>query len=270
MTIAEMYNMFDLAVDKVSSSAVADITMFQKDFLFNNACRNFVKQRYGDNNNSARGFEDIQKRVDDLSSLVMNADLPLLGLGFHSTGDNPSKIYAIPDDYWFSVTEVAQINTECGILTSMVVQGRHSEIYPRLRNSFHRPKDEKVFRVMHANGTTDNSNNVIEVFHDKSSTILKYLLVYIAEPKKLRGVSPENLQSIQDNPTIRPLPSYHFFPTTGNIIVNGVSLESWLVLEYWMNKETHEEIVDIAVKMALDAIESPRLQSQYINLQKQE
>lgn len=271
MTIGEMYTMFDLAVDKISSSAVADITMFQRDFLFNAACENFIKQRYGDNNNSFRGFEDIQKRTDDLSSLVKNAKLPLLGVGFHNTGEYPTKIYSIPDDYWLSITESVTVNTKCGVFTSGVIQGRHSEIYTRLRNSFHRPQGEKVFRIMHSNGSVDNSNNVIEVFHDKNSTIIEYRLVYIAEYKKLRGVSPENLDKIVSFPNIKPLPSYHFFPDdTTPQVVNGVTLQSWAVLEYWMNPETHKEIVDIAVKMALDMIESPRLQSQYINLTKQE
>lgn len=257
MTIYTMYSIFEDLVDKQSSGAYPEIPIEQKDRFFNLACERFVKQRYGSNNSKGFGFEEIQKRTDDLSNLVRTASLNISTSGVYSTEEYPTVIYNIPTDYWFSITERVRLRTKCRTVTVLAVQGRHDEISYRISDPFNRPKGERVFRVMHSNDTTDNNNNVIELFYDKDVEPQEYLLTYLAQFRRLRSITPYNQAHIAANPTITPIATHNTFGPGNN--TGGVG--SWFDIEFWFNPETHQEIIDLAVQACLETIEHPRTQS---------
>lgn len=71
MDIARFHIELDVAVDKRDNSAVPELSPELKDYFLNEAQDRFVKQRYGKNNLYKAGFEEIQKRTEDLKSLVV-------------------------------------------------------------------------------------------------------------------------------------------------------------------------------------------------------
>ena len=72
MTIEEMHNEFDITLDKISSSSYQELEPWEKDFYLNEAQMRIIKQRYSRKNTYRKGFEENQKRIDDLKNLVIS------------------------------------------------------------------------------------------------------------------------------------------------------------------------------------------------------
>ena len=72
MTIAEMHIALDNRVDKLATASYPDLLPEQKDLELNEAILIFAKLKYGRNNVYRQGFQEIQKRTDDLNTLVKN------------------------------------------------------------------------------------------------------------------------------------------------------------------------------------------------------
>jgi len=72
MTIEEMHNEFDITLDKISSSSYQELEPWEKDFYLNEAQMRIIKQRYSGKNTYRKGFEENQKRIDDLKNLVIS------------------------------------------------------------------------------------------------------------------------------------------------------------------------------------------------------
>lgn len=70
-TIDEMHIDFEQRLDKVQSNALAEFTIEEIDAFLNTAQLMFVKKRYGYNNIYNQGFEESQKRIDDIRELVL-------------------------------------------------------------------------------------------------------------------------------------------------------------------------------------------------------
>jgi len=64
-----MHYDFDLKIDKVASQTKENFNKAEKDWLLNEGILVLLKTKYGINNPKRRGFENSQKRIDDLSSL---------------------------------------------------------------------------------------------------------------------------------------------------------------------------------------------------------
>jgi hypothetical protein len=79
MTVSEMHTAFRLHLDK-STSLVGnpDFLSEEIDFWLNEAQDRFIKQRIYGNNYRQEGFEQTQKRVDDLRGLLINSTGNLL------------------------------------------------------------------------------------------------------------------------------------------------------------------------------------------------
>ena len=72
MTIAEMHTAINLGVQKVASFQVDTILIEEMDLEINKSIERFVNQRYNKFGNKYRtGFEESQKRIDDLRTLIM-------------------------------------------------------------------------------------------------------------------------------------------------------------------------------------------------------
>ena len=75
MNIATAHIEFKLALDKVSSSSYPELLPEEVDYFLNEATARFVKQRYYKNNLFNLGFEEIQKRTEDLKGIVVTNDV---------------------------------------------------------------------------------------------------------------------------------------------------------------------------------------------------
>lgn len=75
MTVQEFHREFKIASDKVDSLQYAEFTLSERIYFLNEAILRIVKQKYSKNNVYQAGFEEIQKRTDDLKALVrFNSD----------------------------------------------------------------------------------------------------------------------------------------------------------------------------------------------------
>lgn len=71
MTAQELRYDFKLKYDKVDSQTKQNFNPAEIDWILNWAQETLVKRRYGQNNILRTGFEGTQKRIDDLSTLVV-------------------------------------------------------------------------------------------------------------------------------------------------------------------------------------------------------
>jgi len=126
MTVNEMHIAVNLGVQKIASFQ-ADILLPQEiDFELNIAMMRFVKQRYNaGSNRQGKGFEQSQKRVDDLRNLVVTTSSNTISTGgflFDALGGfiyttSNSNIYmeraTLPLDYLFLVSVSAESHYNC-------------------------------------------------------------------------------------------------------------------------------------------------------------
>lgn len=126
MTVNEMHIAVNLGVQKIASFQ-ADILLPQEiDFELNIAMMRFVKQRYNaGSNRQGKGFEQSQKRIDDLRNLVVTTSSSTISTGgflFDALGGyiyttSSSNIYmeraTLPLDYLFLVSVSAEAHYNC-------------------------------------------------------------------------------------------------------------------------------------------------------------
>ncbi len=95
MTVQEFHIAFDIELDKTLDFDYPYITPEQKDYWLNKGQDRFIKQRAFGNNLTKRSFEENEKRIDDLRTIV-KPSIPL-------TATHVGTEYSItlPNDYLF-------------------------------------------------------------------------------------------------------------------------------------------------------------------------
>ncbi len=252
MTIYELHQAFKDGVDKLSSGSYPDIPLPQVDRYLNLGIERFVKHRYGGMNFRKEAFEETQKRTSDLSNLVIYANLPNIAVNpFYEGLDNiQTAYYQVPADFWFSLSERVLITRpNCPTQSVPIIAGTHNEINSRLVDPFHRPKNNKVFRVYASNVNAGVDSSVLHIFADVNVQLGNVQLAYLAQFVKLRG----QWDALQQAAIVG-------FPFTYQVF-NPALPNYWANLVFWFNLQTHQEIVDLAVKAALEVIEHPRYQT---------
>lgn len=125
MTIQEMHVAVNLGVQKIASFQVDNLLPQEIDHELNNAMDRFIKQRYSPFGNKYRkGFEQSQKRIDDLRNLVTTARLKAFEAGETISGFYKDRA-ALPMDYMFLVNVLADMYYVC---PGKLVQGLHYDI----------------------------------------------------------------------------------------------------------------------------------------------
>ena len=122
MNVAEMHRRVNMSLDKINSMQADTLLAEEIDVALNMAQEQFIKSRYNRANKYGKGFEESQKRIDDLANLILDAQLTAiasesLGNGYwrdiyvpleqDAEGDNPIE------DYMFLVslkTEVQYVD----------------------------------------------------------------------------------------------------------------------------------------------------------------
>jgi hypothetical protein len=126
MTVNEMHIAVNLGVQKIASFQ-ADILLPQEiDFELNIAMMRFIKQRYNPSSNrQGKGFEQSQKRIDDLRNLVVTTSSNTISaggflndaLGTYIYNTSNTNIYVeratLPLDYLFLVSVSAEVDYVC-------------------------------------------------------------------------------------------------------------------------------------------------------------
>jgi hypothetical protein len=227
MIVNQLILSFKLKLDKIDSQAYPDILEEEIRFWLDEAADRFVKQRYERNNLKRKGFEETQKRTDDLRLAVRTQTL-----GAIASTDYPGFAYSVtlPDDYRYLLKVQAEVRyLDCNDLTdtefTTPYQVQQDDIHVLLEDPFNRPVEGRPL-------FTIEGNNIV-FFTDGLFEVINARITYIRLFEKLQPGLPNTSTPYQTGTT-----------------------------EYVeLAEDTHEEIVDIAVKMALENIESQRYQT---------
>lgn len=130
MTIQEMHIAVNLGVQKIASFQADNLLPQEIDHELNNAMERFIKTRYSTYGNKyQRGFEQSQKRIDDLRNLVVNSTIPAY-YNRESIGDGEFFVERarLPEDYMFLVNLLTRIQYDC-TKSSPIILNSISKIY---------------------------------------------------------------------------------------------------------------------------------------------
>ena len=249
MTLEEMYAEFKFMLDKVASSSAPLFLESEIKMLLNIAQDKFITKRLYGNNVRRTGFEEDQKRRDDLRTLIHQANLTpreysyfIFGEpGYHVDEDKFSTLFfelpyssAPYREYRHALLESAVIETvrvEDSNRTVPVKPIALDRYHKIMDDPFNKPHKDTVYRLDYggqASSATDEPKaGFMQLVFDKDQNVTNYLLKYLAHPL---AIGHNNTYGCQ-------LPTH-----------------------------THREIVRMAVVEALEGIESPRYQSSKIEL----
>ena len=77
MNILEMHIAIQQGVDKINSLQADMLLPEEIDLELNKAQMKFISTKYGRNNMLSKGFEENQKRIDDLRTLLTEYEAPV-------------------------------------------------------------------------------------------------------------------------------------------------------------------------------------------------
>jgi hypothetical protein len=223
MTISEFHLEFKVGLDKVVSLNSPSFLPEEIDVLLNNSIEKFISQRMYGMNPRREGFEETQKRWDDLITLVNQQNYNTF---FSSPFTKPNgQTVAFPVDYWHTIEEDATISfTDCNGQTQTksvpVIPVTHDRYNKIIRDPFHKPNENKVVRL--------GIGGSPELIVGTGVTLSNYFLRYVRKPDKVQFGST-------------------YAVPTADVQCN-------------LPEHTHKEIVAMAVQEALGNIESQRVQ----------
>ena len=119
MTVEEMHIAVNLGVQKIASFQADNLLQEEIDYELNTAVRRLISQRYNMlGNKYRRGFEQSQKRLDDLRHLVEDyttQNSSYMGVGYTSRTNGNINIYRykFPNDYMFLVNVLSEVTYNC-------------------------------------------------------------------------------------------------------------------------------------------------------------
>lgn len=231
MTIAEAHIEFRQAADRLDSSTLPDLLVEQVDYLFNEAINRYTKTRYSGNNEFKMGFEEIQKRTEDLKTLVYT-EFPTITIVTTETNvykANLSSLYTdealttpSTKEYWFFIRGRARVvKTGCTSTYVAIKLYQHDDLDDVMLDPFKRPFIDEVV------GYFESGN--LYIITSSGTTIDKVKLSYIKKPIQVKYG------------TQYPTPSAD--------------------IDFDLPEHTHKEIIQLAVVIALENIESKRLET---------
>lgn len=225
MKVSEMHLQMNITLDKLDSEAFSEILPEEKDIYLNNAQLDLIKLRYGLNNIYQKGFEQNQKRVDDLKNLVVSNfcetvkldlvddynlfEVKLDSLYLDEAHENESSF-----EYMFFIKGLAKVDYGNCSGYKKGIQVQQDDITSIALDPFNRPKSNEP------NFYFENGNIYLWCSQDSSSD--NFLLTFIRKPLTI---------SLEDDITSE-LPEY-----------------------------MHNEIVQLACDRVLEDLESPRVNS---------
>jgi hypothetical protein len=224
MTVSEMYTAFRLHLDK-STSLVGNPDFLPEEFEFwiNQSLERFIKQRMYGNNYTKESFEQTQKRINDLRTLVTE-----INISTSTSIIKPNSYSAtLPNDYLFTIGEEVDIQFIKNSILTTIRQAVKQITSDNYRQEIDNPMSEFILNYYQAMPLRLYQGSIILLISDGNYTIPTYYLRYIKTPNKLVLGTP----GINETNTCE-------LPT-----------------------ETHSEIVIEAVKLVIENTENPRVQT---------
>jgi hypothetical protein len=239
MNILQFHREFKIAFDKTDSSAYPEFLDGEIDYYLNEAQDQFIKQRYGLNNIYRAGYEQMQKRTDDLKELVISRYTSLSTVAHYPNvyRADLSDLYtdeahttSATESYMLFIKALQQTCKDgcCNWGDIKLVQ--QDDISRVLSDPFNRPTISRPVMIF--------EDGDIFVWTEEGASIENFLVTFLKRPAQM------NKGTYGTSPT---------------------------VVQCELGEYTHKEIVQMAVKIALENIESPRQQTQEAtNIQRME
>lgn len=234
MTIKDMHYDFKMKLNKIDSQQYNNLVIPEIDWILNDAVRLFIKLVAEPRSKSLLGFERNQRTIDDIRTLVVtpksnpNANITI--------NDNLAEL---PDDYLHYVNGYVICSKKCDDKTverkcRLHIQQHDDEFED---NPFYKSD----FEWKWINGTF--SDNHIELYTNNFSAN-KLLLTYIKQPLYIH-----NAEDFRN----------------GQYKINGILYTGHQDCE--LPEDTHSEIVDLAVYIASELLQTPSYQAKLQKLQ---
>tara|TARA_Y100000593_G_C4198092_1_gene280405 strand:- start:55 stop:798 length:744 start_codon:yes stop_codon:yes gene_type:complete len=247
MNITEMHLAVQQGVDKINSFQADTLLPQEIDLELNKAIDKFVNLKYGKNNIYGKGFEESQKRIDDLRKIIKTDSI---NVKYLETTVNNKFVYvsdSLPTDYRYLIKLLAGVIYErgCPVLTKFAQQGLDPLKHPinKLASCKFVQQDD-IFTVLNDPfNTTKKSKPLVTIEDDKIKIYTND--IFIIKDLKL---------------------TYIKNPTKVSLSLDGAT-ES---VDCELAEHTHQEIVDMTIGSILEGISDPRYKTQQIELGKNE
>lgn len=223
MTITEAHIEFKIRYDKTDSLNYPNFLPEEIDVFLNNAIEKFIEQRAYGTNAKRLGLEETQKRDDDLRNIIKNSAITPNA----ATSNNKphGRFISLPTDYRHAIQEEATVNyIDCTGATASkrveVIPTTHDRYNRTIKDPFNKPYEDQIIRLIF-------QGDVFELVSDATTQVTTYHLRYVATPTKVRYGTTYST------------------PTTD--------------IQFTLAEHCHREIISMAVEMALENVESRRL-----------
>lgn len=231
MTVAELHYAFKLGMDRVDTLSSTDFNPAEIDWLLNEAQLIFVNNRINPTSKKPRGFEGDQKRIDDLSTLVIKYPVqPAVTPTLLDTGVYEVDLGDLEYDYLHLIALYADLNLGDSCIKSIPLKFiQHDDYREALRDPFNSPSLESL---PYNFGRSSNNIGVPSIFIYTGvfalATLDKVYVEYIKKPRKISLGNYKYIDGTTYPPTTSELP-----------------------------ESVHEQLVDLACLIAANNIESP-------------
>lgn len=185
----ELLESFELEINKIDDNLTKPATR-DSEYWLNKGLEKFWKTRYSGLNYKQQAFEQTEKRVNDLRTLIANKKYT----GEDITVDNNVYKVTIPDDYILLLGDTASIlpkdSNDCWAKDSAgnyiakssdTLEATIETIDRQLGNSL----SEHKLKYCQARPLKLVQNNQILLFTDDNYKIHQYNIVYLRTPKKI-------------------------------------------------------------------------------------
>jgi hypothetical protein len=268
MTLYEAHRNFDILLDKSSGeSSYPSFLPEEKDFFLNTYIERFIKTRYSGLNVHKDGFQQSQKRTDDLRTMVKSITFDHNGI--KTLDELVSSAYYVeyPEDYWIGLGETMYIGYPIGAAEDDLIIKRGDVEECTIENIDTRLKNSLSPHILH-NGVAKPlrlyCDGKIMLYTDGTYFIPNYTITYIPKPDKLDFYAYPKF-SITSTYAIGDKVSYNNkqYICTSAITTPGI----WNAIKFEeiqitiMPDHTWDEIITGAVRLALENISEPRYQT---------
>jgi hypothetical protein len=280
MTITEMHTNLKLEIDKTDSLDSVGFESEELDYWLNSAIRSLVKTKYS-GSGSGEAFEQNQKRIDDLRTLVYEDDISITRATDNEDKPNSYKasLSSATETYWFTLSEevdiVYQSSTTATISGSLVV------------GSIYKVSGDTVTH----NGVTYNIGDYFEAANANYTgsgsiylcTSVRQGIIETTSDTYRQEIDNPYSEHVFENNKAKPLRLYR--DTDIELITDG----NYGIFKYYLRylkkpdevdldtvtnsdlpEHTHDEIVKLAANMILENIENPRYRTHTIEVNRTE
>ncbi len=179
MTRAQMHNEFKLLLDKVDSSSAPIFLPNEIDRLLSISQDKFISKRAFGNNPRRTGFEEDQKRRDDLRTLI---ESDIISSQQPRANNKPNaRFYNLPSNYRHAINEEIELVLESTgesagrVGVKPITHDRYNKI---VDDPFNKPHEKSVYRLDF--GGSDELS--VELIGSGDYVLGNYILRYLKQP----------------------------------------------------------------------------------------